>query len=133
VAVADLVDRPAFLAGLRTGLTLVVPVGLFTAALTDSLPGLVRVLFVLVIVAGFGSAGAQAARVAEEKVVATGAYAAGATYLVIQVPLALVRLARGETLGVWTYIFLVLTAMSCGTIGALLVLRSRNRHVLEEE
>jgi hypothetical protein len=132
VALADGIDRPAVLGGLRTGLALVVPAGLFSAALADELPTLVKALFVVVIIGGFGSAGAQAARLAERSAVANASVAAALTYVLVQAPLTIVRLARGESANVWTYVFLVLTSMSCGTIGALLVLRNRARNELPE-
>lgn len=127
MALGQELDRPAVLAGLRSGLFIVAPAGLFTAALAQDLPALLRVVFVLIIVAGFATAGAQAARVATQNAVASASFAALFTYLALQIPLALIRLARGEAVNVWTYIFLALTSMSCGVIGALLVLRAKAR------
>ncbi len=126
-------DRDAIGVGLRNGLLLVVPAGLFSAALTDDLPQLLRVLFVLVIIAGFVSAGNHAAKRAQRAVLASASVAAALTYLAVQAPLSVIRLVRGEPLNVWTYIFLVLTSMSCGVIGGLIELRAQRKAELAAE
>lgn len=125
-------DSDGLRAGLAAGLMIVAPSGFFTAALTESLPAAVKVMFVVVIVAGFTTAGAQAARVADHHVVATAGYAGLLTYLAVQLPLSLVRVARGDDLAVFTYILLALTSMSCGVTGALLVLRARSTSGLDK-
>lgn len=127
MALGDDLDRDAIRAGVRMGLLLVVPAGVFTAALHDDLPQILAVLFVVVFLTGFFMAGNVTAKQATRAALPSASVAAASTYLLLQVPLSMIRLRRGEPLNILTYIFLVLTAMSCGVIGGLFAQRAKVR------
>jgi hypothetical protein len=105
--------------GALVAAAITVPAALVQQAL-DRGSTLTYVLFAAIVV-GLVVAGGVAGRLAGERCPQHGALAAVVSYLAIQLVGAVVRLVRGDSINVVSYLVVALLAASCGTIGGYLV------------
>ena len=101
------------------GLMVVVPATLVVQFLPDDIHESVRFLFFGVIIFGFLTAGFGAGRQERSTPMIHGALAGGATYATVQLVGAILRLARGDSVNPFAYLFLALMAATAGVLGAL--------------
>ncbi len=114
-----MIDWKTVASSTLAGLMVVVPATIVVQFLPDDIHGSVRFLFFGVIIFGFLAAGYGAGRQERSTPMIHGALAGGATYACVQLVGLVLRLARGETVNPFAYLFLALLAATTGVLGAL--------------